>query len=165
MTSSARPSVTIYTDGACSGNPGPGGYGIILTDAAGRRKELSAGFKRTTNNRMELLAVIVGLEALKRHSVVRVVTDSQYVAKAIKERWLSGWIARGWRKADKKPVLNVDLWKRLVPLLEQHEVTFEWIKGHAGHPENERCDELAVMAISHEQLLDDIATENQALST
>lgn len=105
---------------------------------------------------MELLAVIVGLEALKRPSVVRVVTDSQYVAKAIKEKWLESWIARGWRKADKKPVLNVDLWKRLLPLLEEHTVTFEWIKGHAGHPENERCDELAVMAIKNEELLDDI---------
>ena len=148
--------VTIYTDGACSGNPGPGGYGIILADAAGRRKELSAGYKRTTNNRMELLAVIVGLEALKRPSDVRVVTDSQYVAKAIKEKWLDSWIARGWRKADKKPVLNVDLWKRLLPQLKEHNVTFQWIKGHAGHAENERCDELAVMAIKNEELLDDI---------
>jgi ribonuclease HI len=155
LDSTSRPSVTIYTDGACSGNPGPGGYGIILTDEAGRRKELSGGFKRTTNNRMELRAVIVGLEALKRPSKVRVVTDSQYVAKAIKEGWLKGWVARGWRKADKKPVLNVDLWKRLMPLLEQHDVTFEWIKGHAGHAENERCDELAVMAITNEELLDD----------
>lgn len=152
-----RPNVTIFTDGACSGNPGPGGYGIILADEAGRRKELSAGYKMTTNNRMELMAVIVGLEALKRPSNVRVVTDSQYVAKAIKEKWLDNWIARGWRKADKKPVLNVDLWKRLLPLLEQHTVTFEWIKGHAGHPENERCDELAVLAIREKELLDDKA--------
>ena len=105
---------------------------------------------------MELLAVIIGLEALKRPSKVRIVTDSQYVAKAIKEGWLKNWVARGWRKADKKPVLNVDLWKRLMPLLEQHEVTFEWIKGHAGHAENERCDELAVMAITNEELLDDV---------
>jgi ribonuclease HI len=160
LTTNSRPTVTIYTDGACSGNPGPGGYGDILTDAAGRRKELSAGYKRTTNNRMELLAVIKGLEALKRPSTVRVVTDSQYVAKAIKEKWLSGWMARNWRKADKKPVLNVDLWKRLVPLLDEHNVTFEWIKGHAGHPENERCDELAVMAISNEELFDDVVIEN-----
>lgn len=156
MDSTSRPTVTIYTDGACSGNPGPGGYGIILTDAAGRRKELSGGYKRTTNNRMELRAVLVGLEALKRPSKVRVVTDSQYVAKAIKEGWLKNWMARGWRKADKKPVLNMDLWKALVPLLERHDVTFEWIKGHAGHAENERCDELAVMAISNEELLDDV---------
>jgi ribonuclease HI len=160
LQTNSRPSVTIYTDGACSGNPGPGGYGIILTDAAGRRKELSGGFKRTTNNRMELRAVIVGLEALKRPSKVRVVTDSQYVAKAIKEGWLKNWVARGWRKADKKPVLNVDLWKRLMPLLEQHDVTFEWIKGHAGHAENERCDELAVMAITNEELLDDVLTND-----
>jgi len=156
LDSTSRPTVTIYTDGACSGNPGPGGYGIILTDAAGRRKELSGGYKRTTNNRMELRAVLVGLEALKRPSKVRVVTDSQYVAKAIKEGWLKNWMARGWRKADKKPVLNMDLWKALVPLLERHDVTFEWIKGHAGHAENERCDELAVMAISNEELLDDV---------
>lgn len=156
LQTTSRPSVTIYTDGACSGNPGPGGYGVILTDAAGRRKELSAGYKHTTNNRMELLAVIVGLEALKLPSKVRVVTDSKYVANAISEGWLKNWIARGWRKADKKPVLNVDLWKRLLPLLDEHAVTFEWIKGHAGHPENERCDELAVMAINNEELLDDI---------
>jgi ribonuclease HI len=160
LDSTSRPSVTIYTDGACSGNPGPGGYGIILTDAAGRRKELSGGFKRTTNNRMELRAVLVGLEALKRPSKVRVVTDSQYVANAIKEGWLKNWIARGWRKADKKPVLNMDLWKALVPLLERHDVTFEWIKGHAGHAENERCDELAVMAITNEELLDDVLTND-----
>lgn len=157
MVLQTKPDVTIYTDGACSGNPGPGGYGIILIDAAGRRKELSAGYKHTTNNRMELTAVIVGLEALKRQSDVRVVTDSQYVAHAIKNGWLKNWIARGWRKADKKPVLNVDLWKRLMPLLEKHTVTFEWIKGHAGHPENERCDELAVKAIREEALLDDLA--------
>lgn len=156
LQTNSRPSVSIFTDGACSGNPGPGGYGVILTDEAGRRKELSAGFKHTTNNRMELLAVIVGLEALKRPSIARVVTDSQYVAKAIKEGWLKNWIARGWRKADKKPVLNVDLWKRLLPLLDVHQVKFEWIKGHAGHPENERCDELAVMAISNEELHDDV---------
>lgn len=156
MEHNSRPNVSIYTDGACSGNPGPGGYGIILVDEAGRRKELSAGYKRTTNNRMELRAVIVGLEALKRPSNVRVVTDSQYVAHAIKDGWLKNWIARGWRKADKKPVLNVDLWKQLVPLLEMHEVIFEWIRGHAGHPENERCDELAVIASRESILLDDV---------
>jgi ribonuclease HI len=150
-----RPKISIFTDGACSGNPGPGGYGVILRDDEGREKELSAGYKQTTNNRMELRAVIVGLEALKRPSDVRVVTDSQYVVNAIKEKWLVGWIKKGWRKADKKPVANVDLWKQLVPLLETHTVKFEWIRGHAGHLENERCDLLAVAASKGHHLLVD----------
>lgn len=114
--------------------------------AGERRLELSAGYRSTTNNRMELLAVIVALERLKRPSMVTVYTDSQYVAKAINDGWLDGWIKRGWRKSNRKPVENTDLWKRLLPLLETHNVTFRWIKGHAEIPENERCDQLAVEA-------------------
>lgn len=111
-----------------------------------KRLELSAGYRKTTNNRMELLAVIVALERLKKPGVVTVYTDSQYVAKAINDGWLRGWISRGWRKSNRKPVENTDLWKRLLPLLETHEVTFRWVKGHAEIPENERCDQLAVAA-------------------
>jgi ribonuclease HI len=111
-----------------------------------KRLELSAGYRSTTNNRMELLAVIVALEQLKRASTVTVYTDSQYVAKAINDGWLDGWIKRGWRKSNRKPVENTDLWKRLLPLLETHKVAFQWIKGHAEIPENERCDQLAVVA-------------------
>jgi ribonuclease HI len=147
--------ITIYTDGACSGNPGPGGYGIILLDDDGREKELSAGYKRTTNNRMELLAVIVALETLKFPCIVKLYSDSQYIINAINEKWLDNWIARNWKKADKKPVLNQDLWKRLVPLLDMHTVTFIWTKGHAGDPMNERCDELAVEASHSKHLLVD----------
>jgi ribonuclease HI len=147
--------VTIYTDGACSGNPGPGGYGIVLLDDSGNRRELSAGYKRTTNNRMELRAVIVGLEALKAPCNVKLYSDSQYVVKAIEEHWLDNWIKRGWKKADKKPVMNVDLWKQLVPQLERHTIKFIWTKGHAGDVENERCDELAVEAMKNGNLLDD----------
>ena len=139
------PHVTIYTDGACSGNPGPGGYGVVLL-FGDRRMELSAGYRSTTNNRMELLAVIVALESLKRRCRVAVYSDSQYVVKAINEGWLRNWVARGWRKSNKKPVENIDLWKRLLPLLENHDVAFHWVKGHADTPENERCDVLAVAA-------------------
>jgi ribonuclease HI len=147
--------ITVYTDGACSGNPGPGGYGIILIDTDGREKELSAGYRLTTNNRMELLAVIVALETLKFPCKVKLYSDSQYIINAINEKWLKNWIARNWRKADKKPVLNQDLWKRLVPQLESHDVTFIWTKGHAGDPLNERCDELAVEASHSKDLLID----------
>ena len=137
--------VNIYSDGACSGNPGPGGYGTILQFGT-VTKELSEGFKDTTNNRMELLGAIVGLEALKEPCRVTLYSDSRYLCESVNQRWVYGWKARGWKKADKKPALNVDLWQRLLPLLEIHEVTFVWIKGHAGHPMNERCDTLAVAA-------------------
>ena len=153
-----RPTVTIYTDGACSGNPGPGGYGVILFDGQGNRKELSQGYHHTTNNRMELLGVIVSLESLKRPCVVKLYTDSQYIVNAINERWLKNWVAKNWKKADKKPVLNRDLWERLLPLLELHSITFLWTKGHAGDPNNERCDELAVAASRSAELLPDLAT-------
>lgn len=151
--------VTVYTDGAARGNPGPGGYGAVLQfrDAAGglHEKELSQGFERTTNNRMELLGVISALEALKRPCVVEVHSDSQYVVKAFNDHWVDGWIRRGWKNSQKKPVKNVDLWKRLLAAKEPHEVTFHWVRGHAGHPENERCDELATSAADGDALIPD----------
>ena len=134
--------VELYTDGACSGNPGPGGYGAILV-FGGREKELSGGEKETTNNRMELMAAIVGLEALKEPCRVVLTSDSRYLVDAVEKKWLENWIKRGWKKADGKPALNVDLWQRLLAQLERHDVSFVWIKGHAGHPYNERCDSLA----------------------
>ena len=138
-----KKSVELFTDGACSGNPGPGGWGAILR-YKGAEKELSGGEESTTNNRMELTAAIEGLSALKEPCQVTLYSDSKYLVDAITKGWAVGWRSRGWRKADKQPALNVDLWQRLLDLLEQHEVTFVWVKGHAGHPENERCDRLAV---------------------
>ena len=140
------PVVTIYTDGACSGNPGPGGWAAILV-AGEHRKELARGYRRTTNNRMELRAVIEGLKSLRRPSKVDLFSDSKYVVEAIERGWVKGWQRNGWRKADKKPALNVDLWEELLPLLELHTVRFRWLRGHDGHDENERADELAVAAI------------------
>ena len=137
--------VTIYTDGACSGNPGPGGWGTILS-ARGVKKELSGGERSPTNNRMELTAVIRGLQALKRPCKVTVVTDSKYVADAVTLGWAKKWKAQGWMRNKKEKALNPDLWEELLTLLSVHEVTFSWVKGHAGHPENERCDEMAVAA-------------------
>lgn len=137
--------VQLYTDGACSGNPGPGGYGAILV-CGSAEKELSGGEKATTNNRMELMAAIVGLEALKEPCRVRLVSDSKYLVDAVEKHWLENWQKRGWKKADGKPALNVDLWQRLLVQLERHDVQLCWIKGHAGHPYNERCDRLAVAA-------------------
>lgn len=137
--------VDIFTDGACSGNPGPGGWGAILR-YDGVEKELSGGEYATTNNRMEMMAAIVTLESLKRPSHVRLHTDSQYVQKGMTE-WLPGWIKRGWKTADKKPVKNVDLWQRLHAAVAPHKVEFIWVRGHDGHPENERADKLAVAAI------------------
>ena len=138
-----RPKIFLYTDGAASGNPGPGGYGAVLV-CGSARKELSGGFRLTTNNRMELLAVIKGLECIKwQNAEVEVWSDSQYVVKAITEGWLEGWVAKGWKK-----VKNPDLWQRFLPLYRAHRVSFHWLKGHAGHPENERCDKLAVQAYS-----------------
>ena len=135
--------VTIYTDGACSGNPGPGGWGAIL-EWNGREKELSGGEKETTNNRMELSGVIFALKALKEPCSVDIFTDSKYVFDAVDKRWVYGWRANGWRKADKKPALNIDLWETLLPLLERHEVRWHWVKGHAENEKNNRCDQLAV---------------------
>jgi ribonuclease HI len=141
----ARPGVDIFTDGACSGNPGPGGWGAILR-YGDTEKELSGGETPTTNNRMELMAAIAGLEALKRPCRVRLYSDSQYLRDGI-TRWLPAWKARGWRTADKKPVKNVDLWQRLEAAATPHEVEWHWVRGHAGHPENERADALARAAI------------------
>lgn len=135
--------VTVYTDGACCGNPGPGGWGVIL-DYKGKRKELSGGEAQTTNNRMELTAVIEALGALKEPCTVTVITDSRYVSDGITLGWAAGWKKNNWRKKDRKPALNPDLWDTLLNLCEKHKVVFSWIKGHAGHPENERCDEMAV---------------------
>ncbi len=135
--------VTVYTDGACSGNPGPGGYCAILV-YEGREKCVSGGEANTTNNRMELMAVIAALSALKEPCEVDIVSDSKYVVDAIEKGWLRSWMAKGWKKADRKPVLNVDLWQRLAELLSRHRVGFTWIRGHAGHPYNERCDAIAV---------------------
>lgn len=135
--------VEIFTDGACSGNPGPGGYGVVLRYGT-REKELSGGDSSTTNNRMELLGVITGLAALKEPCQVTLTTDSKYVVDSITKGWVYNWKKNNWIKSDKKPALNVDLWEKLLPLLEKHKVTFKWVKGHAGHPENERCDRLAV---------------------
>ncbi len=134
--------VTIHTDGSCLGNPGPGGWAAIL-ESNGQRKELSGGFTPTTNNRMEVLAVIVALESLKRPCTVVLHTDSQYMANAVNKGWLKNWQRNGWKTAAKKPVKNEDLWRRLLPLLTHHKITFKWLKGHAGHFENERCDDLA----------------------
>lgn len=135
--------VTVYTDGACCGNPGPGGWGAIL-DYKGKRKELSGGEAQTTNNRMELTAVIEALGALKEPCTVTVITDSRYVSDGITLGWAAGWKKNNWRRKDRKPALNPDLWDTLLNLCEKHKVVFSWIKGHAGHPENERCDEMAV---------------------
>lgn len=142
-----RPKVEIFSDGACSGNPGPGGWGTILrfrTKDAVHEKELSGGEAHTTNNRMELSAVIAGLRALKMPCDVTLTTDSKYVVDSIQKGWVYSWKKKGWMKSDKKPALNVDLWEELLPLLAMHQVSFVWVKGHAGHPENERCDHLAV---------------------
>ena len=135
--------IELFTDGACSGNPGPGGWGAILR-YNGIEKELCGGEESTTNNRMELTAVIEGLKALKETCNVSVCTDSKYVCDGMNLGWAEGWRSRGWKKADKKPALNPDLWGELLDLTQKHRVTFNWIKGHAGHPENERCDKLAV---------------------
>lgn len=135
--------VEMFTDGACSGNPGPGGWGTILRCRT-TEKELSGGEANTTNNRMELLAVINGLSALKRKCDITIYTDSQYVVNGITKGWAQSWKKNGWRKKDKKPALNADLWDMLLNLLSEHEYSFVWLKGHDGHPENERCDALAV---------------------
>lgn len=152
--------VMLYTDGAARGNPeGPGGYGAILqyvdTKGALHEREFSAGYKKTTNNRMELMAVIIGLEALNRPCEVVVVSDSKYVTDAFNQRWIEGWLKNNWKTSTKKPVKNVELWQRLLKAAEPHKLHFEWVKGHDGHPENERCDRLATTAADGDILLDD----------
>ena len=135
--------VTLYTDGACSGNPGPGGWGAIL-EFNGVEKELSGGAENTTNNRMELTAVIEGLKALKEPCIVELYSDSKYVIDALEKGWAVSWRAKGWKKADKKPALNPDLWEILLNLCEKHHLHYHWVKGHADNPKNNRCEEMAV---------------------
>ena len=155
-----KQTIYLYTDGAASGNPGPGGYGIVLK-CGDIRKELSGGFRLTTNNRMELLAVIKGLEAIRwENAQVEVYSDSTYVVKALTEGWLDTWVAKGWKK-----VKNPDLWQSFLPIYKKHKVSFHWIKGHAGHPENERCDRLAVAAYGQPDLPVDEGYEAQKTDT
>jgi ribonuclease HI len=156
--------VSIYTDGSARGNPeGPGGYGaiIVFIDSQGKehQREYSAGYKKTTNNRMELMAAIAGLEALTKPCEVHLYSDSQYLVKAFNENWLEGWIKKGWKRGKNEPVKNIDLWKRLLKAMESHKVTFHWVKGHNGHPMNERCDILATTAADGTDLLEDVITE------
>lgn len=153
--------VKIFTDGAARGNPdGPGGYGTVLeyVDTKGQlhTKELSQGYKKTTNNRMELMAVIAGLEALNRPCEVELYSDSKYVVDAFNQHWIDGWLKKGWKRGKNEPVKNVDLWKRLLAAKEKHQVTFIWVKGHDGHPQNERCDTLATMAADGNELVEDV---------
>jgi ribonuclease HI len=143
--------VTIYSDGACIGNPGPGGYGVVLLHESAR-KELSGGFRRTTNNRMEILAAIMGLEALKSECLVDLYSDSEYVVNAMERGWARSWKAKSWRRSTGEPALNPDLWQRMLDLAERHVVTFHWVRGHAGDRENERADHLAVAAASQPDL-------------
>ena len=156
--------VTIYTDGAARGNPdGPGGYGTVIhyVDPKGELhvREFSAGYKKTTNNRMDLMAAIAGLEALTRPCNVNLISDSKYLVDAFNQHWIEGWIKKGWKRGKNEPVKNVDLWKRLLEAKKIHNVTFTWVKGHAGHEMNERCDELATTAADGSNLLDDIVAE------
>lgn len=156
--------VSIYTDGAARGNPeGPGGYGaiVVFVDSKGctHEREYSAGYKKTTNNRMELMAAIAGLEALTKPCQVVLYSDSQYLVKAFNEHWLEGWIKKGWKRGKNEPVKNIDLWKRLLKAMEIHEVRYEWVRGHNGHPMNERCDVLATTAADGDNLADDIQLE------
>jgi ribonuclease HI len=150
--------VTVYTDGACKNNPGPGGYGVVLQYGE-HRKELSAGYRLTTNNRMEILAAIIGLETLKEPCEVRLVSDSQYLVNAIEKGWARRWQANGWMRNNKEKAVNPDLWDRLLALCKTHKVRFEWVRGHAGHRENERCDVLATSAATSPNLAIDEAYE------
>lgn len=152
--------VKIYTDGAARGNPdGPGGYGTVLeyVDTKGmlHTKEISQGYVKTTNNRMELMAVIAGLEALNRPCEVELYSDSQYVVNAFNQHWIDSWLKKGWKRGKNEPVKNVDLWQRLLKAKEPHQVRFIWVKGHDGHPQNERCDELATSAADGKDLIID----------
>jgi ribonuclease HI len=153
--------VNVYTDGACLGNPGPGGFGVIL-EFNGNEKELSAGFRLTTNNRMELLATSIALEALKEPCEVDLYSDSQYVVNGIEKGWARSWRAKGWRKRDNQPALNPDLWQRLLDQLERHKVRFHWVRGHAGHAENERVDRMAFAAAQQPDLPPDEVYESTA---
>ena len=145
--------IQLYSDGACSGNPGPGGYGVILKYNE-HEKEFSAGYKSTTNNRMEMMAIIVGLESLNEVCQVDVYSDSKYIVDAVNQGWALKWEANNWKRNKKEMAKNIDLWIRLLDVLEKHKVTMNWVKGHAGHPQNERCDELAVAAAAEPSLID-----------
>ncbi len=156
--------VTIYTDGSARGNPdGPGGYGTVVQYVDGKgelhEREYSGGYKKTTNNRMELMAAIVGLEALTKPCVVDLTSDSKYLTEAFNQHWIDGWLKKNWKNSTNKPVKNIDLWQRLLKAKEPHQVNFIWVKGHDGHPENERCDKLATSAADGEGLLDDCVDE------
>lgn len=151
--------IELYTDGACSGNPGKGGYGIVLK-YNDTEKTLSKGYKLTTNNRMELTAVVTGLSMLKYPCDVTVYSDSKYVVDAVEKKWVYGWAKKGWKKSDGKPALNSDLWQKLIPLLKMHNVNFVWLKGHDGHKYNELCDRLAVAAYNGTELETDEGMEN-----
>ena len=150
--------ITIYTDGAAQGNPGRGGYGVVLLSGP-FRKELSAGYAHTNNNRMELMAAIVGLEALNRPCQVELYSDSKYLTDAFNQHWIDSWVAKGWNRGKSGPVKNIDLWKRLLKAKEPHQVKFIWVKGHAGHPENEKCDALATSAADGGNLMTDQGLE------
>ena len=150
--------VTAYTDGSCLGNPGPGGWAAILL-WNDHRKELSGGFRLTTNNRMEVLAAVEALSALKRSTRLELHTDSRYLRDAVEKGWLAKWRRNGWKTSDKKPVKNKDLWTRLIPLLEANQVVFHWVRGHSGHPENERCDVLAKEAAGGGSLAEDVGMD------
>jgi ribonuclease HI len=156
--------VTLYTDGACIGNPGPGGYGIVLL-YGNHRKELSGGYRLTTNNRMEVTAAIQGLAALKEPCEVELFSDSEYLVNAIEKGWARRWRANGWYRQNKKIAENRDLWEEILRLCERHKVRFEWIRGHAGHVENERCDELAVQAARLSNLPVDKGYEDASISS
>lgn len=156
--------VCIYTDGAARGNPdGPGGYGaiVVYVDSKGveHQREYSAGYTKTTNNRMELMAAIAGLEALTKPCTINLYSDSQYLVRAFNEHWLEGWISKGWKRGKNEPVKNIDLWKRLLKAMEPHTVTYQWVKGHNGHPMNERCDVLATTAADGTDLSEDVIAE------
>ncbi|MCK4260214.1 MAG: ribonuclease HI [Halanaerobiales bacterium] len=151
--------VQLYTDGACSGNPGPGGYGTILVFNQ-HRKEVSGGYQKTTNNRMEIIAVLRGLKNLKEKCKVTVYSDSKYVVDAMTLGWVEKWQRNGWKRNKKDWASNIDLWERMLDLCEKHEVEFKWVKGHAGHPENERCDEMAVAASKQDNRPIDKGYEN-----
>ena len=153
--------ISIYTDGACSNNPyGNGGYGTLIVDGEDRQ-ELSGGFQHTTNNRMEMMAVIAGLEALEEASEVTLYSDSQYIVNSINKGWVYRWRDNNWMRNKKDPALNVDLWKRILSLCGTHTVTFQWVRGHSGHPENERCDQLAVAALKRDDLPFDLSEQHQ----
>ena len=147
--------VTIYTDGACSGNPGPGGWGAVLMYGQ-HKKEISGGEPSTTNNRMELMAAIAGLEALNRPCEVHLYSDSKYLVDAFNQHWIDSWLKKGWKRGKNEPVKNVELWQRLLAAKQPHQVTFIWVKGHDGHPQNERCDALATSAADGEDLIEDV---------